>query len=66
MKLTNRILKAIVEMGCRVEAGDVEDYQGFDGKEERKAYNDAIDAMIWARAVLRKRREKRAAKKPKA
>lgn len=59
MKLTRRILEAIAEMAAGVEAGDVSDYRGHDRPDDRKAYDDALDAGIWARKVLRQREAKR-------
>lgn len=63
MKLTARILNAIAEMSSRVEAGTVADYRGYDRPEDEKAYQDAVDAGIWARQVMRKRTEKKGKKK---
>jgi hypothetical protein len=60
MRLSNRILEAVVEMSAHVEAGGVEDYCSYDNADTRKQYAAALDAGLWARQVLRKRKEKKA------
>ena len=57
MRLTVKILEAIVEMSARVEAGTVEMYQGYGGPDALKAYSDAIRAGFWAMGMLAKKRE---------
>lgn len=59
MKLTNRILDAISQMSSVVAAGAIEDYTGYDDAPSRKEYEAAIDAGIWARQQLAKRKSKK-------
>jgi hypothetical protein len=55
-----RLLEAIIEMATCVEAGSVDDYRGgSESVADRKAYEDAIDAGLWARQEKRRRGQRR-------
>ena len=58
-RLTNRILLGIIEMGCLVEAGSIEDYTAYGehDPESKAMWDRAFAALGWARAM----REHRAA-----
>ena len=61
-RLTNRILEAIVEMSCRVEAGWPGDYRETENpsREDEAAFEAAIDAGTWAKQELELRRRRKA------
>lgn len=63
VKLTKRILEAIITMSGVVEAGAVEDFLGDDGAESRKIYIAACEAGTWAAGELMKREEKKTRKR---
>lgn len=63
-RLTNRLLRAIVEASCIIEAGGVDEVQGHDTeREQRRAFDAIVDAGDWASEVLAKREAAKAARK---
>lgn len=60
MKLTNRILDAIIEATGIIEAGGTDEVQGHGSEAANvRAYNAIIDAGRWACEVQAKRAAKR-------
>ena len=59
MRLTKKVLEAIVDMAGQIEADGVEGIQGTEDKEEQEEiYSHCIKAGIWADDQLKKRKLK--------
>lgn len=65
MRLTKRILEAIIDMANMVEAEGVQAMQGRDDKEAEKDFQAAMDAAQWAAQELAKREAKKRGKMTK-
>ena len=59
MRLTKRILEAIIILSCHAADGEADDFFCGTEKEVEQQRNDAINAGSWARQVLRKREAKK-------